>query len=168
VEFCLTFWAAEGLREHTGAGPAAATAGVTAVVAGMFAGRLAGGRVALLIRPALLMLAAIGLALAGFGVFWLSTATVPALAGLAVAGAGVSLQYPVGAVRAVAASAGRPDRAAARVSLAAGLASGVAPFALGATADQVGTHTAFLLVPGLLLLAAAGVLASSADPRPQM
>jgi nitrate/nitrite transporter NarK len=58
----------------------------------------------------------------------------------------------------VAASGGRPDRAAGMLSIAAGLASGVAPFALGAMADRIGTHTAFLLVPALLAVAAAGVL----------
>jgi MFS family permease len=159
VEFCLTFWAADSLREHTGAGSAAATAGVTAIVAGMFAGRLSGGWVALRVRPGPLLLLAIATAAVGFGIFWASTAPVAALAGLVVCGVGVALQYPVGAAIAVAASAGRPDRAAAFMSLAAGLASGVAPFALGAVADQVGTHTAFLIVPGLLAVAAAGVLA---------
>jgi len=166
VEFCLTFWAADGLREHTGATPAAATAGVTAVVAGMFAGRLAGGRVALRVDAGRLLLAALALSAAGFAAFWLSTATVPALAGLVLAGLGIALHFPLGAARAVAASGGRPDRAAGRVSWAAGLASGVAPFALGAIADRVGTHTAFLLVPALLVAAAGCVLGSGRDPAP--
>lgn len=166
VEFCLVFWAADGLREHTGASSATATAGVTAVVAGMFAGRLAGGRIALRVAPGRLLLAAIALSAAGFAAFWASSATIPALAGLVVAGTGVALHFPLGATRAVAASGGRPDRGAARVSLAAGLASGAAPFGLGALADEVGTHTAFLLVPVLLVAAAACVLASAGDPAP--
>jgi predicted MFS family arabinose efflux permease len=160
VEFSLTFWAADGLREHTGASPAAATAGVTAIVAGMFAGRIAGGRVALRVRPGLLLLGAIGLSALGFAGFWASTAPVPALAGLTVCGFGIALQFPLGAALAVAASSGRPDRGAGRVSFAAGLASGLAPFGLGALADRVGTHTAFLLVPVLLVAAAGCVLAS--------
>jgi predicted MFS family arabinose efflux permease len=158
VEFCLTFWAADELRERTGASPAAATAGITAIVAGMFAGRLLGGRLALRVRPGLLLLAAIAVCLAGFAGFWLSTVPVLALAGLTVVGLGIALQYPLGTVRAVAASGGRPDRAAGRLSLAAGFASGVAPFVLGALADRAGTHTAFLLVPVLLVAAAVGVL----------
>jgi fucose permease len=158
VEFAMTFWAGDGLREHTGASPAAATAGVTAIVAGMFAGRLAGGRLALRVRPGRLLLGAVGLAAAGFAVFWVSTATVPAMAGLAVCGLGISLQFPLGAALAVAASGGRPDRGAGRLSFAAGVASGVAPFALGALADRVGTHAAFLLVPVLLAGAAGCIL----------
>jgi hypothetical protein len=158
VEFCLTFWAADGLRDRAGASPAVATAGVTAVVGGMFAGRLAGGRVALRYRASTLLLAAVGIALAGFALFWSSTGTVPALAGLGVVGVGIAVQYPLGTVLAVEASGGRPDRAAAQLGIAAGLASGIAPFVLGALADRAGTHTAFLLVPGLLVAAGAGVL----------
>ena len=164
VEFAMTFWAADGLREHTGASPAAATAGVTAIVAGMFAGRLGGGRVALRVRPALLLLAAVGLTAAGFAGFWLSTAPLAALAGLAACGLGISLQFPLGAALAVQASGGRPDRGAGRVSFAAGLASGVAPFALGALADRVGPHAAFLLVPVLLAGAAGCVVALLRTP----
>jgi predicted MFS family arabinose efflux permease len=160
VEFCLTFWAADGLRDGTGASPAAATAGVTAVVGGMFLGRLGGARIALRYPPSTLLLVSIGVALAGFGVFWASTTPVPALAGLVAVGVGISVQYPLGIALAVAASGGRPDRSAGMLSIAAGLASGVAPFALGALADRTGTHTAFLLVPALLAAATAGVLAT--------
>ncbi len=34
--------------------------------------------------------------------------------------------------------------------MAAGVASGIAPFALAAIADQVGVHAAFLIVPVLM------------------
>jgi predicted MFS family arabinose efflux permease len=160
TEFCLTLWAADGLRDGTGASPAAATAGVTAVVGGMFLGRLGGARIALRYPPSTLLLISVGVAVAGFGVFWTSSTPVPALAGLVVVGVGISVQYPLGIALAVAASGGRPDRSAGMLSIAAGLASGVAPFALGALADRIGTHTAFLLVPALLAAAAAGVLAT--------
>jgi predicted MFS family arabinose efflux permease len=166
VEFCLTFWAADGLREHAGASPATATAGVTAVVAGMCAGRLVGGRVALRVDPGLVLLGALALSAAGFAVFWVATAAPPALVGLVVCGLGVALHFPLGAARAVAASGGRPDRGAGRISFAAGLASGAAPFALGAFADRSGTHTAFLLVPVLLVAAAGCVLATLRGRQP--
>jgi fucose permease len=125
----------------------------------MFAGRLLGGRLALRFGAGWLLLAAIAVTLVGFAGFWFSTRPVPALAGLLVVGFGIALQFPLGTVRAVAASAGRPDRAAGRLSIAAGLASGVAPFVLGALSDSVGTHTAFLLVPALLAGATVGILA---------
>ena len=166
VEFCVTFWAADHLRERTGASAAVATAGITAVVAGMCAGRLAGGRLALIVDSAKLMTGALVLTGLGFALFWVATGPVLAIGGLAVVGLGVALQYPLGAARAVAASAGRPDRAAGLLSFAAGIASGGAPFLLGALADRFGTHSAFLLVPVLVVLALAGVLASPRTPRP--
>lgn len=88
------------------------------------------------------------------------------MAGLVLCGLGIALQFPLGAALAVEMSGGRPDRGAGRVSFAAGLASGVAPFALGALADRTGTHTAFLLVPVLLVAAAGCVLASLHAPTP--
>ena len=79
-----------------------------------------------------------------------------AVLGLALLGLGLSLQFPLSLVRTMDASGGRPDTANALASVGTGLASGLAPFALGALADRVGVHSGFLLVPGLLL--AAGVL----------
>jgi fucose permease len=81
--------------------------------------------------------------------------------GLFVTGLGVSLHYPLGIARALAASGGRRDQAAARASLGVGLAVGAAPFTLGAVADRVGTHAAFLVVPALLAAAAASVRSTS-------
>ena len=50
-------------------------------------------------------------------------------------------------------SGGRTDRAAALSSVFGSMAIAVAPFALGALADSIGFHTAFLLVPLLLGIA---------------
>jgi len=47
----------------------------------------------------------------------------------------------------------RPDTATGYASVAAGLAAGSAPFVLGAVADRIGPHQAFLIVPVLLLCA---------------
>jgi predicted MFS family arabinose efflux permease len=154
VEFCFTFWASELLRSRAGLAPGAAAAGVTVIVAGMLVGRLAGGRLALRFAVDPLLLASLAVAAAGFALFWWSASPLPALAGLLVAGLGIALQYPLGVARAIAASDGHPDLATARGGIAAGLAIGAGPFVLGALADVVGTHAAFLLVPVLLALAA--------------
>ena len=68
--------------------------------------------------------------------------------------------------RAIAVAPGRTDLAATRVSLAAGIASGCAPFLLGFAADRVGTHTAFLIVP-VLIVAAMALLAVSHPGLPR-
>jgi predicted MFS family arabinose efflux permease len=158
VEFCMTLWAAEALRTSAGLGAGAASAGVTGFVAGIAVGRLAGGRLALRAAPDVLLLGALGVAAGGFLLFWATELPVVAVAGLVVTGLGVALLYPMAIVLAMAASGGRPDLAIGRAGLGVALAIGAAPFALGAVADALGTRRAFLIVPGLLAVAAAGVV----------
>ena len=157
VEFCLTLWSADLLDHRTGLSPAAASACVTALVAGMFLGRAAGGRLSLRHTLDHLLYAGIALDLLGFAVLWSTTTPVVAVAGLFACGLGLALHYPLGLSRAILASDGRPDQASARVGLGAALASGVGPFVLGALADATSIHLAVLIVPGLLVVAAAGI-----------
>ena len=157
VEFCLTLWSADMLHQRTGLSAAGASAAVTALVAGMCLGRTAGGRLALRFTLDSLLYSGIALAAAGFALFWSTTAAAPAVAGLFACGVGISLYYPLGMARAIAASEGRPDQASARVGLGAALASGAGPFVLGALADATSIHLAMLLVPCLLVVAAVGI-----------
>jgi len=124
----------------------------------MFVGRLLGTRLTARHHPDRMLLAALGLSAAGFTLFWCATAAVPAIAGLALTGTGMSLHYPLAVARLIAASEGRPDRAVGRMAMGAGFAGMVAPVGLGAMADAVGTHRAFLGVPVLIVLAALAVL----------
>ena len=164
VEFCMTLWAADILRVRFDLSAAVASAGVTAVVAGMCIGRVVGGRLALRIAVDRLLYYALTVCAIGFTAFWLTTWAPLAIAGLLVSGLGIALIYPLGLSRAIDASDGRPDLATARVGLGAALASGAGPFVLGALADRVGIHGAFLVVPVLLVVAALGV--SLGAPRP--
>jgi predicted MFS family arabinose efflux permease len=157
VEFCLVLWTADVLRDQVGLSPAAAAAGVTALVAGMCAGRVGGGRLALRRSVDSLLYGAVLTTAAGFTAFWLTGSVWVALPALVVCGLGISLFYPLGIARAIAASDGRPDLASARAGLGAALASGAGPFVLGAVADVVGLHWALLVVPALLMVAAAGI-----------
>ena len=163
IEFCLTIWSADVLRAQLGASSSVATLAVTMVVTGMFVGRVVGGRLALRLDTRRLLLGAMVLTAAGFAVFWFATVIWLALVGLVVTGSGIALHFPLGMARAIEVSDGRPDLATSRVSLAVGLATGLGPFALGALADRVGPHTAFLLVPGLIA-AAAGCLLLTGRP----
>jgi fucose permease len=165
----MNLWVADVLRTHAGVAPGTATAALSASIGGMFIGRLIGGQLVLRYPPTRVLLVALGLSAAGFALFW--TATVPWLAfsGLVVCGLGVSLHYPLGIGLALAHSGGQPDLAAARASYAIGLAFGLAPFVLGAIADRVGPHTAFLLLPVFIALAAVAIVLldrrPSAPPR---
>ncbi|GAA3392195.1 MFS transporter [Cryptosporangium minutisporangium] len=159
AEFATTLWASDVVRSRTGASAALATAAVTAVVGGMCAGRIVGAALAARYPGSVLLLPALAVALAGTGVFWLATGPVLAVIGLAFCGLGLGPLFPLALDLALQASEGQSDRAAGYSSYAAGLAIGGGPFVLGAVADHVGPHGAFLVVPALFLVAVVGVLA---------
>ena len=150
LEFCLTIWCSDLLEERTGVSAGVAATGVTAIVLGLTAGRLIGSPLTRRRPPEWLLYRSIILYLAGFAVFWTSTIAWVSFAGLLVCGLGLALLFPLSLVRALAFSDGRPDLAMARCALGAGVAVGCGPFVLGALADLVGTHLAFLVVPVLV------------------
>lgn len=157
TEFSMTIWAADLLRQQAGLSPGAAAGALSALITGIAVGRLVGGRWSLRRSTEWLLAGSLGITALGFLLFWSATTAWLALPGLLVMGLGISVQFPLGVVRAIAAAQGRPDQATARLSIGAGLAIGLAPFLLGFLADQFGTRRAFLIVPVLLVLAAAGL-----------
>jgi predicted MFS family arabinose efflux permease len=166
VEACTFTWSADLLREQAGLGPASAAAGLGAVSAGMVLGRLLGSRLAESISiDALLRLA---IAFAGLSVLlaWVARSPALLLACLFLVGLGISVNWPLGVSRVVAASGGRANRGASLASVSGGIAAGTFPFMMGAWADQVGIHTAFLMVPALLLVALTILLAVPMGPSP--
>ena len=159
TEFTLTLWSADLLRERAGLGPAAAAASLAAVTGGMFFGRLYGSKLAQTWSVDRLLTSSILVALAAFAVAWLSINPWFILAALFIVGLGISVHWPIGVSRAVASSGGLIDRASGLSSVAAGAASGIAPFILGALSDSIGFHSAFLIVPILLATALVLILA---------
>jgi fucose permease len=152
IEFATTFWAADLMSDRTGAGPSLSTASVSALVAGMSVARFIVGPLSMRKAPEKLLLVAYALAGVGFAVFWTTTDPVVAVVGLVVMGLGYGAHYPLAVALVLRASDGRPDQAQARSTIGVGCAVAVAPFLLGALADQFGAHLAFLLVPVLILL----------------
>jgi MFS family permease len=157
VEFSMTIWSSDVLHVHDGLSKGTAATGVTAIVAGMSIGRLTAGRLALRLPLDRLLLGAFATTIVGFAIFWTFTNPVLAFAGLFVCGLGISLHFPLSITRAITFSEGRADAATGYVALATGMAIGVAPFALGALADHVGSHTALVAVPGFVIAAALAV-----------
>ncbi|MBI1378093.1 MAG: MFS transporter [Frankiales bacterium] len=164
TEFCLTLWGSDLLRERAGLGEAASTAALVTIVGGMAVGRLVGAPLVSRFRPDDVLVATMVLTTAGFAVVWLSASAVPMLAALCVTGLGMGLQSPLAIGRSVAAAGRQADRGAGLTSVAAGAASGIAPFALAALADHVGVRPAFLLVPALMLVAIALVRGAPVPP----
>lgn len=157
IEFSTTFWAAQLVVSRTGAGPSVATATVSALVAGMTAARLVLGPLALRKAPEKLLLVAYAVAAVGFAMLWTATSPTVAVVGLVVAGLGYGAHYPLAVSLVLRHAADRPDQAQATATVGTGVAVGLAPFALGALADAFGSHTAFLLVPALLVVGAVAV-----------
>ncbi|HEY0216908.1 MAG TPA: MFS transporter [Cellulomonas sp.] len=162
LENATTYWATDLVIDRTGAGAGIAAATTAGLVAGMTAIRLVAGPLSLRVPPARLLAAAFGVAVVGWAILWTATAAWVALLGLFVAGLGYGVHYPLGIALLLGASGGATDRAQARATVAGGAAIGVAPFLLGALADGVGAHTAFLVVP---VVAVVGGLAAVAGAR---
>ncbi len=159
TEFTLTLWSVDLLRERAGLGAAAAAASLAAVTGGMFIGRLYGSKLAQTRGADNLLITSILIALVGFAIAWFFTTAWIIVGALFIMGLGISIHWPIGVSRAVATSGGLIDRASGLSSVAAGAAAGTAPFILGATSDIVGFHTAFLIVPVLLVSALILILA---------
>lgn len=162
IEFSTTFWAADLLAGRTGASTSLATAAVSGLIGGMTAARLVLGPLAARKAPEKLLLVSYAVALVGWAGFWTATSPGLAVAGLVVAGLGYGAMYPMSVALVLRAAGARPDKAQGIASLGIGLATGVAPFALGALADQVGTHRAFLVVAGLIVVGGSTVTAGLA------
>lgn len=165
VEFALTTWSPDLLRQQAGMAAGPASFAVTALLVGMLAGRLLVGRLARRRDAAALLLGALGTTAAGWLVAWLATAPALAMAGLVLTGLGIAGHYPLAASLVLQAAAGRSDQASGAMSIGIGLSAGGAPFALAALADRTSTHTAFLVVP-LLLAVAAGLLTVAGRSAP--
>jgi fucose permease len=160
----MTLWAAQLLRDRSGAGKALAATGVTAIVGGMCIGRVLGSRLARRYHPDGLLFAAFALTAIGFTLFWMATVPLVAFVGLALTGLGMAVHYPLGLSRTIGAAAGQADRASSSAALGTGIAIGVAPFLLGFLSDTITVRYAFLLVPLFLLLATATLIAARTGP----
>jgi MFS family permease len=165
IEIVLSLWTAIALRDKLGFSAASASAAVSAILGGMMTGRALGARIALRIRPLRLYFGALVVSALGFGLFW--TAALPwiAVAGLFVIGLGNAMHYPLGISLALAAAPGQHERAAGVGSYGMGLSFGAGPLLLGLLADQVGAHTALLLIPAFIAAAALLAWRLSGLPR---
>lgn len=162
-EFAITFWSAALLRERLGSSAAVSTISIMAVGAGMGIGRWFGPNI--LGRHPLdrKLLAVILIQFVGFAAFWSSHFLWFSLIGLFAVGVGLSMQFALASLRLMGFSDDRPDLAIGKSSLAAGLAIAGAPFLLGILGDHLGISRAFLLVPVLIIVAVATIVAIPSD-----
>ena len=157
AEFCMSLWGVDLLREQVGLSAAGAAAGLGALTAGIFVGRAFGAGITRAVPAERLLKVSAIIGIVAFMIMWLATSAPVMLAAFFVTGVGVSLQWPLGMARILRSAGGRTDRAAG-AALAFGTAAiGGAPFVLGAMAERMPIHQAFLIVP-VLLAASLGIV----------
>jgi len=154
TEFATSFWAADLVRNRTGATAAISTIAIIALGVGMAIGRFFGGRLMHKFAADTQLLIVLALQAAGFFGLWLSHNLAVSLVMLLINGLGISMQFALTSLRLINHSDGRPELAIGRSSLAAGLAIAGAPFLLGVLGDNYGISRAYLMVPVLILIAA--------------
>ncbi len=159
TEFATSFWAAALVRDRTDASAAISTIAIMALGTGMGLGRFFGGRVMHKLSLDHQLLAILGLQFVGFFGLWLSHNLAISMVMLLLNGLGISMQFALTSLRLISHSDGRPDLAIGKSSLAAGIAIGGAPFLLGVFGDGFGISRAYLMVPVLIAIAAAVVIA---------
>lgn len=160
AEFGVNYWGAALLAENTAAAAGTITAVMSAPVLGVAVGRTFGAPLAMRAPAHAILVGGWIVALLGFATFWRAPALPLAAVGLFVTGLGLSVTYPLLLDRAVLLMPDRADRAIALAAPFVGAAIGLAPFVLGALAGQVGVGAAFLVVPALLVVGLAAVLAT--------
>jgi len=155
AEFCMVFWAASAFRDWHGASDEVAAALAAMFLVGMAGSRALSSPLTRAIPQAWrLVTGGCIVALVGFASFWAGPTLWIAALGAIVVGVGTGLLYPVLLPLFISGHPAAPDRAAARGTLASGLAIGGAPLVLAAISDRIGLHEAYLIVPLLLLLLA--------------
>jgi MFS family permease len=164
LEFTIVYWGASLIDVRTGSGTSLATTAAAAFLVGMIASRIglaAGiGTRAPRLRVTSVSLVAV---IVGVLVAWQAPNVPISAAGLFLAGLGVGPLYPVGIAFALSLATNAPEAAAARATLATGVALIGAPFLLALTAERVGLVTAWPLVAVVAILAIGVVFWTRAD-----
>lgn len=165
VEFCMISWSADFVEKSLGLPRADAAQALSLFLGGMIAGRWAASWLVQRFSVVRVIGGALLTAGVGFALFWLTRTAWVGLAGLLVTGLGVAPLYPLILSLAMGASQGNTNAASARTTLASGSAITVLPLVLGRLADAVGIHSAYGVVPVLLVGTLAIVLLAARKAR---
>jgi fucose permease len=151
-EFGISFWAAALLADRVGSSAALSTLSVFTFAVGSATGRWYISRLIHHMHIDSQLKLSFSFELVAFMLFWFSHNIALSIFALFALGIGLSIQFTVFSVRAIALSDGRPDLAVGYNALAAGTAIATSPFILGLLGDSYGISRAYLLIPALLIL----------------
>lgn len=152
AEWAVAAWGAGYLVDVAGRTEDSASFLMTVFFGAMLVGRFVGGFVARRVSAFPLVLGTSGIGLAGVLLFRGSRDVSPVVAGLLVAGLGISMLFPMLMSLAIGCAPDRPDKATARVFVSGGGAVLIAPLTLGVIADRTDIRTAFTVVPWLFVV----------------
>jgi len=170
IEFSFVYWGSTVVGRKTGISSADATILASLFIVGMFIGRAAiGAGLGAGRGIRVLMAAGLGLICIGGSLIWLSSNQALSGLGLLVGGLGTAGMWPLGVTLALQDAPGAQLQAAARATLASGVAVLFAPSALGLIGDSIGVVSAWpailvMAVTGLVLLAVAPAATGQAPP----
>lgn len=153
AEFAFVLWSGDIIRDQAKVSTATATSALSAISLGMVLARLTIGQLNRRFDIERVFLVSLVMPIIAWVPMWLSHSASVILVALFVIGLGLGYHFPLAMNRLLVAAPGMPDAAAARSSLASGLAISSSPFLLASLAGTVGLHTAFAMVPVLLGLA---------------
>ena len=154
VEWSIGFWCMSYLLGLPGNSQAVAAFGTVFLGLAAVLGRFTSSRIANIISERRLLLVILGLILVGFPAYWLRLNIPLTFAGLFFCGFGAASLYPLSLSLAAGRAPNTTAKASSWATIAAGLAIGVAPLALGRLADLVSMQFALWYVPvgiGLIL-----------------
>ena len=159
LEFALSFWLASYLNDDLGLARGAAVAMVSLLYAANLAGRLVASRLARTQSAERLLAAALGTVIAGLPFLLAATGATAAVAGIALAGAGIGALFPLTSSLHVQASGRTADAALGQTLTIAAFGEIAGPLVAGAIAQATSLRVGLFVLPALTLLAAGGLAA---------
>ena len=161
LEFALSFWLASYLNDDVGVARNTAVAMVSGLYASNLLGRLVASRLARTQSPERVLVIALGSVILGLPFLLAATSVSAAVAGIVLAGAGIGALFPLTSSLHIQASGRSADSALGETLTVAALGMTTGPLIAAAIAQVTSLRAGLLVLPGMTLLAAAGLAAYS-------
>jgi MFS family permease len=159
LEFGLSFWLASYLNDDVGLARSAAVAMVSLLYAANLAGRVLASRLARRQSAERVLVLALAAVLAGLPFLLAATGAGAAVAGIALAGAGIGALFPLTSSLHVQASGRNADAALGETLTIAAFGQIAGPLLAGAIGQATSLRAGLLVLPAMTVLAAAGLAA---------
>jgi fucose permease len=158
LEFSLSFWLASYLNGSVGIGRQVAVLMVSGLYAANLTGRLLASRLARRVTAERLLGVSLTVALVGLPILLAARGAAVAAVGIALTGIAIGAMFPLTSSLHVGVSSRNADGAIGQVQGIASIGQILGPFAVAAIAQAAGLRVGLFILPGLVLLAASGLI----------